>query len=141
MKLSTSKALFIAAAMTMPVMVYASNVPVPGLATDPLNECYEQIADAPRTAVQACLQSKLDRADEMMSKSLADNETELKKIDSSATAQAIASLKKSQDAFLAFRTSECQRQGDALLGGSGIGDVMLACKVKLTYFRIEALSL
>ncbi|WP_068909634.1 lysozyme inhibitor LprI family protein [Providencia heimbachae] len=56
-----------------------------------------------------------------MSKSLTDNETERKKIDSFATTQAIASLKKSQDAFLEFRTSECQRQGDVLLGGSGMG--------------------
>lgn len=47
--------------------------------TDPLNQCYEQIADSPRIAVQACLQSKLDRADEVMNQSLMDNEAELKK--------------------------------------------------------------
>lgn len=74
--------------------------------TDPLNQCYEQIADSPRTAVQACLQSKLDRADGVMSQLLMDNEAELKKIAPSVTTQAIALLKKSQDDFLAFRTSE-----------------------------------
>nr|ELR5096748.1 DUF1311 domain-containing protein [Providencia rettgeri] len=89
---------------------------------------------------QACLQSKLDKADELMKQALTDNETHLKQLNSSATTQAITSLKKSQDDFLAFRVSECQRQADALLGGTGMGDVMLACKVQLTYSRIEALN-
>ncbi|MGQ7951264.1 lysozyme inhibitor LprI family protein [Providencia rettgeri] len=140
MKFSTSKALIIATAIAIPAFSYADATPDTKVTEGPLKECYEQIADAPRTAVQACLQSKLDKADELMKQALTDNETYLKQLNSSATTQAITSLKKSQDDFLAFRVSECQRQADALLGGTGMGDVMLACKVQLTYSRIEALN-
>ncbi|MDX7987366.1 DUF1311 domain-containing protein [Xenorhabdus sp. 12] len=107
---------------------------------DPLTQCYNQIGDAPRTAIQGCLTSKLTAADSAMTKAVRDNKTNLEQTGSSATKTAIASLKKSQKDFLRFRESECQRQSDAILGGSGSGDVFLSCKVELTYSRVKSLQ-
>jgi uncharacterized protein YecT (DUF1311 family) len=100
-----------------------------------LAACQDAIGNQPRTAMQGCLDSRLKQAREKMQAAYAQVESELKKIGSSATPDALRALKQSQDSFNSFMHKECRREGAALLGGSGAGDVELACQVDLTHWR------
>lgn len=106
---------------------------------DPLAECSAAIGQQPRTALAACLEARQANADDRMNQAYKNVESDLAGIDSSSTAKALRSLRASQDAFIQFRDAECQRQGDAALGGSGAGDMQSACKVTLTRWRAQAL--
>ncbi|MNY74389.1 hypothetical protein D3C86_2134090 [compost metagenome] len=67
-------------------------------------------------------------------------EAKTKEIDSSATAKALTSLLASQKAFETFKDAQCQWEGDSMMGGSGSGDVLNACKVDLIRWRTKKLS-
>jgi uncharacterized protein YecT (DUF1311 family) len=108
--------------------------------TDVLNACQSAIGNQPRTAMQGCLKSRYQDAHKKMDAAYSRAHTALEKIDSSATKQALHSLKHAQDSFKSFMNKECKRQGDALLGGSGAGDVEQACRVALTEWRTAALG-
>lgn len=108
-------------------------------ATAELNACEAAIGNQPRTAMQACLSSRLKNAQENLQRAYARARDELKAIDSSATPHALHALKASRESFNVFMDKECKRQGAAMLGGSGAGDVELACQVALTRWRADAL--
>jgi uncharacterized protein YecT (DUF1311 family) len=108
-------------------------------ALDALAACQAAIGNQPRTAMQGCLKARLKDAGGKMRTAYAQVESGLKKIDSSATPEAVRALKQSQDSFNSFMHKECRRQGAALLGGSGAGDVELACQVDLTHWRTAIL--
>ncbi|MFQ6571953.1 UmoC family flagellar biogenesis regulator [Pseudomonas sp. UM16] len=109
-------------------------------ASGALNECYESTGDQPRTALQPCLERKADEATSQMTTAYNKLQAQTKEIDSSATAQALASLRASQEAFEAFKDAQCQWQADAAMGGSGAGDFSSACKVDLIRWRAQQLS-
>jgi uncharacterized protein YecT (DUF1311 family) len=129
---------FIAASLTaLPATAGAatSAAAAPTARTDALTACQAAIGDQPRIALQGCLNDRLKEARKKMHAAYANVESELKKIDSSATSDALHALTRSQDSFNSFMHKECRRQGAALLGGSGAGDVELACQVDLTQWR------
>jgi uncharacterized protein YecT (DUF1311 family) len=105
-----------------------------------LNECYDTIGDQPRTALQSCLERKTREVTSQMYIAYKKLEAETKAIDSSATAKALTSLLASQKAFETFKDAQCQWEGDSLMGGSGSGDVLTACKVDLIRWRTKQLS-
>ena len=106
-----------------------------------LNACYTAIGDQPRTALQSCLNSKLLQATAHMHIAYEKTKTVTKKIDSSATAKALVSLRNSQQSFENFKNAQCQWQGDAAMGGSGAGDFIISCKIDLTEWRTGQLSI
>jgi uncharacterized protein YecT (DUF1311 family) len=107
--------------------------------SDPLSECWAAVGDQPRTALAACLQARQADADDRMNRAYKTVENDLSNIDSAGKPQALRSLRASQDAFLQFRNAECQRQGDAAMGGSGADDLLSACTITLTRWRAQAL--
>lgn len=109
-------------------------------ATSALDQCVEENPDQPRSAYSPCLIKKLTDADKKMSIQLIKTRKQLTDTGSSAVKSALKSLASSQKSFLAFRKNECQRVGDAALGGSGAGDFQLGCMVDLTNWRIKQLS-
>lgn len=111
----------------------------PAPATGVLNACESSIGNQPRTAMQGCLKRQLKQAHDTMRAAYTQVESDLKKIDSAATPDALRALKHSQDSFNSFMHKECRRQGAAMLGGSGAGDVELACQVALTQWRAAQL--
>lgn len=104
-----------------------------------LNTCETAIGTQPRTAMQGCLKTRLKTAQQTMRAAYAQVESGLKKIDSAATPEALRTLKHSQDSFNSFMHKECRRQGAAMLGGSGAGDMELACQVALAQWRTAQL--
>ncbi|AOB33581.1 hypothetical protein AKI39_09740 [Bordetella sp. H567] len=109
-------------------------------ATSVLDRCALAIGNQPRTAMQGCLKTQLKKAHDAMRAAYAQVESGLKKIDSAATPDALRALKHSQDSFNSFMHKECRRQGAAMLGGSGAGDMELACQVALTQWRATQLG-
>jgi len=105
-----------------------------------LNECYDTLGDQPRTALQPCLERKTSEALAQMHIAYKKLEAGTKEVDSSSTPKALASLLASQQAFEAFKDAQCQWTGDAMMGGSGSGDVVSACKVDLIRWRTTQLS-
>jgi uncharacterized protein YecT (DUF1311 family) len=105
-----------------------------------LNECYDTIGDQPRTVLQSCLERKIREATSQMHIAYKKLEAKTKEIDSSATAKALTSLLASQKAFETFKDAQCQWEGDSMMGGSGSGDVLNACKVDLIRWRTKKLS-
>ncbi|WP_158219266.1 MULTISPECIES: lysozyme inhibitor LprI family protein [unclassified Achromobacter] len=106
---------------------------------DPLAECRNAIGDKPRTALARCLSDAQHTADKQMRQVYTDVEKDLRGIDSAATPNAVQTLKEAQKAFLKFRDAECKRQGAAVMGGSGAGDIEAACVVRLTRWRTASL--
>lgn len=105
-----------------------------------LNECYSAIGDRPRTALQPCLEDKRSKAISQMNIAYKKLEAKTKKIDSSATAKALTSLNESQKAFDGFKDAQCQWKGDAVMGGSGAGDILISCEVDLMRWRTKQLA-
>ncbi|WP_197513519.1 lysozyme inhibitor LprI family protein [Bordetella bronchialis] len=116
-----------------------ATVSAPRTAAAILDLCQSAIGDKPRTAMQACLKAELKKAKDVMRGAYAQVEAGLKQIDSAATPEALHALKHSQDSFNSFLHKECKRQGAAMLGGSGAGDMDLACQVALTQWRTAQL--
>lgn len=105
-----------------------------------LNECYSAIGNQPRTALQPCLEDKHGKAMSQMNVAYKKLEAKTKKIDSSATAKALTSLNASQKAFDGFKDAECRWKGDAVMGGSGAGDILISCEVDLMRWRAKQLA-
>lgn len=105
-----------------------------------LDECYAKIGDAPRTALASCLDRQITDAETELNNKIAALQKSYELLDSSGSAQAIASLLLSEQAFQLFSQIECQRVADATMGGSGAGDFAKACRVDLLRSRILALS-
>ncbi|WP_193014768.1 UmoC family flagellar biogenesis regulator [Proteus sp. FME41] len=106
---------------------------------DPLTKCYDVTANEPRTAVQACLLDELKLTEQQMNVIYDKSKSDLEDTDSVAAKSAVDALASSQDYFIQFRSAECQRQSALLMGGSGAGDVLLACEIKLNQWRAKAL--
>ncbi|ARP91026.1 hypothetical protein CAL14_12605 [Bordetella genomosp. 9] len=111
----------------------------PSAAANELNACAKDIGGQPRTALKACLQNRIDVARKAMRQAYATTAAQLKQIDSAATPDAMQALEASQESFDSFMLNECRRQGAALLGGSGAGDVEQACQAALMRWRAAAL--
>ncbi|WP_202210512.1 lysozyme inhibitor LprI family protein [Pseudomonas paraversuta] len=108
--------------------------------TGALNECNNSIGDQPRTALQSCLEGKTREITSQMNIAYKKLEAQTKEIDSSATAKALESLLASQKAFEKFKDAQCQWESDSMMGGSGSGDILSACKVDLMRWRTKQLS-
>ncbi|WP_368871727.1 UmoC family flagellar biogenesis regulator [Proteus terrae] len=106
---------------------------------DPLAKCYEVTANEPRTAVQACLLDELKLTEQQMNVIYDKSKSDLEDTDSVAAKSTIDALASSQQHFIQFRSAECQRQSALLMGGSGAGDVLLACEIKLNQWRAKIL--
>ncbi|ELX8378731.1 UmoC family flagellar biogenesis regulator [Providencia vermicola] len=117
-------------------MLFAAN----GNIANSLAQCYQEIGDNPRTQIADCLKVKLVVAEKNMNESLLKARESLAAVDSSATKPALESLATSQKDFIVYRNSECQRQSDTLLGGSGAGDIYLACQIEQTEMRTKTLQ-
>lgn len=140
MKRTTLRINFIrAAAIGALLCADGASAAEPSTAAGILNACESAIGNQPRTAVQGCLKTQLKKARDTMRTAYAQVESGLKKIDSAATADALRALKHSQDSFNSFMHKECRRQGAAMLGGSGAGDMELACQVALAQWRTAQL--
>jgi uncharacterized protein YecT (DUF1311 family) len=111
----------------------------PVTSTSVLNTCASSVADQPRTAVHGCLNTALKAAQAQMTAAYGQVESGLKQIDSASTPEALHTLKHSQDSFKSFLHKECRRQGAAMMGGTGAGDMELACQVALTRWRTAQL--
>ncbi|MET4879017.1 UmoC family flagellar biogenesis regulator [Morganella morganii] len=108
--------------------------------SDPLAQCYQIIGDAPRTELAGCLDEKLKTADTRMNTVLGQKKQDISSLNSAGSKRAINSLNASQSAFITFRDSECRHRYDATFGGSGAGDIMKACQIELTNWRIKQLQ-
>jgi uncharacterized protein YecT (DUF1311 family) len=117
----------------------AAQVTPPAHEGDALTACYKSVGNQPRTAIAPCLNKKLQAATIQMHEAYGEAGDALRRVDSAGMPAAVASLKASQDLFDHFMRAECQREGDALMGGSGAGDVQLSCQVNLTRWRTAAL--
>ncbi|WP_157792956.1 lysozyme inhibitor LprI family protein [Bordetella genomosp. 8] len=107
--------------------------------TSVLDTCATALAGQPRTALHGCLDTELKTARRQMDGAYAQVESDLRKIDSASTPEALRTLKHSQDSFKSFLQKECRRQGAALMGGTGAGDTEQACQVALTRWRTAQL--
>lgn len=105
-----------------------------------LNACYAAIGNQPRTALKACLDRKISEAASQMNAAYKTLYAKTKSVDSSATAKALVSLRRSQSSFNTFKDAQCQWQGDAAMGGSGSGDFQGACKADLMSWRTSQLA-
>lgn len=105
-----------------------------------LKECYDTIGDKPRTTLQSCLERKTHEVTSQMYIAYKKLEAKTKEIDTNATTKALTSLLASQKAFETFKDAQCQWEGDSMLGGSGSGDILSACKVDLIRWRTKQLS-
>ena len=131
---SASCARILAAALLLsPLGPALAQAPVPASPDAVLAECQKAIGKAPRYKLSGCLVEKLAQADRALKEAgkLAHRAVD---VGSSASPQALKSLAAAEHAFGAFREAECQRRGDAMLGGSGAGDAQGACAVWLTYW-------
>lgn len=106
----------------------------------PLEECYQSVGDAPRTKIAGCLDAKLNAANTRLNTILAQQKQEITSLNSAGSEKAIQSLNLSHSAFIAFRDAECRYRYDAALDGSGAGDIMKACQIDLTNWRIKQLQ-
>ncbi|HHZ8503804.1 TPA: UmoC family flagellar biogenesis regulator [Morganella morganii] len=106
----------------------------------PLEQCYQSVGDAPRTKIAGCLDAKLNTANTRLNTILAQQKQEIASLNSAGSEQAIQSLNLSHSAFITFRDAECRYRYDATLGGSGAGDIMKACQIELTNWRIKQLQ-
>lgn len=112
-----------------------------GAKPDPLEECYKETGDSStRPDVAQCLVKKAQSEGLRLSETYKAEVQNLKGIDSSGVPAALVSLEKSQKAFEAFRQAECQRIGDAYLGGTGAGEFQQDCEIRLTRWRIDVLN-
>ncbi|OAT45558.1 UmoC family protein [Proteus hauseri ATCC 700826] len=109
------------------------------VASDPLTKCYELTSQAPRTEIQTCLLDELKLSERQMNLIYEKSKSDLEDIDSVAVKSAIEALVSSQEHFIKFRSAECQRQSSLVMGGTGAGDVLLACEVKLNQWRAKVL--
>ncbi|MEQ5119917.1 lysozyme inhibitor LprI family protein [Morganella morganii] len=108
--------------------------------SSPLEQCYQSVGDAPRTKIAGCLDAKLNTANARLNTILAQQKQEIASLNSAGSEQAIQSLNLSHSTFIAFRDAECRYRYDATLGGSGAGDIMKACQIELTNWRIKQLQ-
>lgn len=101
-----------------------------------LDQCYQQIGSQPRSLIAGCLRQHLQQADKILQQRYGQLQQTYQQTDSSSKQAAIDGLQQSIKAFDHFRQTECQRIGEAAMGGSGAGDFQLACQVDLTRWRI-----
>lgn len=106
----------------------------------PLEQCYQSAGDAPRTKIAGCPDAKLNAANTRLNTILAQQKQEITSLHSAGSEKAIQSLNLSHSAFITFRDAECRYRYDATLGGSGAGDIMKACQIDLTNWRIKQLQ-
>lgn len=106
----------------------------------PLEQCYQSVGDAPRTKIAGCLDAKLNTANTRLNTILARQKQETASLHSAGSEKAIQSLNLSHSTFITFRDAECRYRYDATLGGSGAGDIMKACQIDLTNWRIKQLQ-
>ncbi|EPP1218765.1 UmoC family flagellar biogenesis regulator [Morganella morganii] len=106
----------------------------------PLEQCYQSVGDSPRTKIAGCLGAKLNAANTRLNTILAQKKQEIASLHSAGSEKAIQSLNLSHSAFITFRDAECRYRYDATLGGSGAGDIMKACQIDLTNWRIKQLQ-
>ncbi|CAM3554191.1 Lysozyme inhibitor LprI N-terminal domain-containing protein [Bordetella sputigena] len=129
----------VAACAAMLCAASGAHAAEPVTSSSVLNTCASSVADQPRTAVRGCLNTGLKEAQEQMAAAYAQVESGLKQIDSASTPEALHTLKHSQDGFKSFLHKECKRQGAAMMGGTGAGDMEVACQVALTRWRTAQL--
>jgi uncharacterized protein YecT (DUF1311 family) len=108
-------------------------------ARDALGECYAEIGEKPRLALDGCLKKKKAKASSEMHFAIKKMHASISDIDSSEAPQAKNSLEESQKAFQVFVKKECQRVRDLTMGGSGAGDMQSSCEID--WMRIRAKSL
>ena len=104
-----------------------------------LEDCQRANGNAPRYEMSGCLKERAARAESALQEA-EKHARQAVSVGSSATPQALKSLKEAQRAFGKFRAAECQRRADAMLGGSGAGDVKAACQAWLTYWYANQLQ-
>ncbi len=106
---------------------------------DPLTKCYELSTDASQTTIKACLLDELRLSEEQLNVIYNKSKGDLEDSDSIAAKSAIDALVSSQEQFILFRSSECQRQSALMMGGNGADEVLLACEIKLNQWRAKLL--
>nr|WP_202608534.1 flagellar biogenesis regulator UmoC [Proteus sp. G2674] len=106
---------------------------------DPLTKCYELSTDASQTTIKACLLDELRLSEEQLNVIFNKSKGDLEDSDSIAAKSAIDALVSSQEQFILFRSSECQRQSALMMGGNGADEVLLACEIKLNQWRAKLL--
>lgn len=137
MKKVMFQSVFMAVLLTLPA--YAEKVAV----NDPLTQCYDATQNIQTDiahAMQQCLTTKLAQSNEVLDSAYGQTKASLESIDSVAMTDAVKALEKSQAAFAEFREAECERESAAMMGGTGSGNVLLACEIKLNQWRIDQLS-
>ncbi|RUT66949.1 UmoC [Morganella morganii] len=107
---------------------------------DPLIQCYQTIGNAPRTKLAGCLDEKLNAVNIRLNTVLLQKKQEITSLNSAGSKEAIHSLNISGSAFITFRDAECRYRYDATFGGSGAGDIMKACLIELTEWRVQQLQ-
>ena len=105
----------------------------------PLEQCYQSVGDAPRTKLQAA-GCKTEYRKCHLNTILARQNRKLHHSIQPGSEKAIQSLNLSHSAFITFRDAECRYRYDATLGGSGAGDIMKACQIDPTNWRIKQLQ-
>ncbi len=122
--------------LTMSLISFSSSAHVNH---DPLTKCFELSTDASQTTIKACLLDELRLSEEQLNVIYNKSKGDLEDSDSIAAKSAIDALVSSQEQFILFRSSECQRQSALMMGGNGADEVLLACEIKLNQWRAKLL--
>ncbi len=100
--------------------------------------CYSR--SAIRLDVAPCLETALAAAERDLADRLAAARKDAADLDRvTGRTHTAAALEASQRAWLAYRDEECHRRAALVAGGTGEGDIGLACRVDLTSARADEL--
>jgi uncharacterized protein YecT (DUF1311 family) len=103
-----------------------------------LDVCYSR--SSVRLDVGPCLEETLAAAERDMDGKLQDARKDAADLDKvTGRTHAAAALEASQRAWVAYRDEECHRRAALVAGGTGEGDIGLACRVDLTNARADEL--
>jgi len=111
-----------------------------GAAAGPIDEC--SALTASRVETSACLKQRAKGVDEVLASVLARARESAKRLEAEAgaAAGALKRLEESAAAFDKYRNAVCDAAIPPMFaGGTGAGDAVLACRIRLGRERIDAL--
>lgn len=111
-----------------------------GAAAGPIDEC--SALTASRVETSACLKQRANGVDKALASIMSRAREGAKRLEAEADAAAgaLKRLEESAAAFKAYRKAACDEAIPPMFaGGTGTGDAVLACRIRLGRERIEAL--
>jgi uncharacterized protein YecT (DUF1311 family) len=103
--------------------------------------CWKQAST--RVALAPCLENLLRAAEDRLKATQSRVENGAAELDrvTDYRSKNVERTRASDERWRAYRDAECDRQAEAMLPGTGSGDVYLACRITLTNNRVKQLGL